>query len=508
MLSDTHHGTLTGAPREARQHQGKPLARHPRLNQANSAWFVFVPAGFFSALAGVIENSPAIPIFTCFILGITLIILRSVRLPPDDRNVLMEIFAWGFLIRIIFAIALYYYLISFTGEPYLGGGDDSLYELIGEQYLARLKILDLPINRLRHPGYPLFLAILRQFANLIGGYHGLLSRIANAAFGGLICSFIYILCLNIFSKNIAKLSALLTILFPSFIFYSAVQLRDVIIAFLFVYAMAQFSIFYKFGKSSGLFHSTLACVIMLYFRTQYSFLLFSILFLCLSMSMLFDKSNMRTYRWQKLMILSLVFCCIYYISSHISIGKGFDSVTDESSYHMSVFEEGHIESRVMAQRDRALGAKDAEGGLGYALISHLPLGSGYIIMPTIAFIMPYPPWTALQSRSENPLRFIYFINAVSWTLLMPLCLLGIAYSIPKNWVDSLIILIPMILILAVSSIGGFQYRYKLPSLIFSMPFVSIAIIGIRNNLINYGYAFWGLMQTSLILAYLIAKVVF
>ena len=97
-------------------------------------------------------------------------------------------------------------------------------------------------------------------------------------------------------------------------------------------------------------------------------------------------------------------------------------------------------------------------------------------MPLIAFIMPYPPWLALFTPS--PVRFLYFINNMAWTLLMPICLLGWIEGLRRWLPENLLVSAPMVLVLISAGVGGFTDRYKLAVIPFALVFGALGLVSI------------------------------
>ena len=81
---------------------------------------------------GIIEATPAISIFIIVFFFLGIIIISLFRLNQNEIAFLHSIFAWGYLLRLLYGIMLYYWLISIHQDPFLGGGDDKLYDSLGK----------------------------------------------------------------------------------------------------------------------------------------------------------------------------------------------------------------------------------------------------------------------------------------------------------------------------------------------------------------------------------------
>lgn len=499
MLFDKHNDALAGLPKDGIKHKENHEARHPQTGLLNSAWFVLVPAGLVSSLAGVLENSPAIPVFTCLIFFITLCMLSLVRLSPHNRNLFMSIFAWAFLLRIVYAIALYYWLLYSRGEPFLGGGDDALYEAWSEQFFARWQQADFYLPP-RHPGYPFILVLIRYAAQYVGGYHTMLPPLINACVGGLLAAFTFRLAYNIYGHATAVIAGLIVAVFPSLIYYSSVQLRDIIIAFLFVLAAFHVSQFVNCGRISSIASAILAAAILLYFRVIYGYLVFGALGLSLLACLVFQHGrSTRNHRLKIVTFAAGTFILAAYLQKENSASLEF--ITGNDAILQPFEQEGFIADKIDARRSHGIAAAD-EMSLGRIFQQHLPFGIGLAILPMIALIMPYPPWAALYSPS--PLMLILLINNLAWTVVMPLCIIGMLVVIRKRFPENLVILLPMIF-LYIALTGNFTDRYKLPALPFVLIFGAIGWSWIRHN--QAGYRCYFGIQIGLLALYGLAKAV-
>lgn len=187
----------------------------------NTYYLVFL-LYFSSVIVGAIEGEPIIVYLTIILLFVGFFIIENGYGNSIDSQYLHAIFVWGFFIRILYSFALYYWLLSSRGDPYLGGGDDRQYDMDGQLLFEGFikNHYDIFNNYTNHPGYPFLNGILHYIGWMFGGYHLLVPRIFNAFIGSLIAPYVYILSRNIYDRYIAILSAVIVMLFPYFVFYS------------------------------------------------------------------------------------------------------------------------------------------------------------------------------------------------------------------------------------------------------------------------------------------------
>ena len=439
----------------------------------NTYYLVFL-LYFSSVIVGAIEGEPIIVYLTIILLFVGFFIIENGYGNSIDSQYLHAIFVWGFFIRILYSFALYYWLLSSRGDPYLGGGDDRQYDMDGQLLFEGFikNHYDIFNNYTNHPGYPFLNGILHYIGWMFGGYHLLVPRIFNAFIGSLIAPYVYILSRNIYDRYIAILSAVIVMLFPYFVFYSSIQLRDIIIVFLFVFCVAQLSQHVRFGKYLSILKIVISVIILTLFRSAYGLALIFILLICLLAFVFFDKSKTRAYRLQKIIIISfLVLISISYI---VYING---SLNDLMFGEMK--QDGFADDKISRMREASIYTGSNSSSLGSSLLKKSYGGAEYILIPAIALIMPYPPWDSLFN--PGPLMFIDFINNLSWTLLMPLTFIGLfklfRINIPKN----LFLIVPLIVILTFSSTIGFELRYRLAAYPFAIIIATIGFISVFHK---------------------------
>ena len=188
-------------------------------------------------LAFAVEN------FAVLILSvISLLVINfffSYLAPKDciapSRNIALVVYFIGVLYLMFFML----YYPTLYGIPYIKGGSDDLGTFEGgSQMLASMghftTVADVRAYvRTSHPGYNVLLANLIRVAEGIDSYHTTLPRLINILCTAVISGFTYILGIHIgLSKKIARLAAILFGIYPSVLFFSAVVVRSLIIAFL------------------------------------------------------------------------------------------------------------------------------------------------------------------------------------------------------------------------------------------------------------------------------------
>ena len=439
----------------------------------NTYYLVFL-LYIVSVIIVVIEGEPIIVYSVIILFFIGYFIIEKGYGKSVDSQYLHAIFAFGFFIRILYTFALYYWLISARGDPYLGGGDDMQYEMDGKLLFEGVikNNYDIFNNYTNHGGYPFLNGILHYIGWMCGGYHLLVPRIFNAFIGSLIAPYVYILSRNLYDHYIAVLSGIITMLFPDFIYYSSVQLRDIIIVFLFIFSVAQLSLYVRYGKYLSIIKIVISIVIMTLFRSVYGLSLIFVLFICLLAFVLFDKSSTKVFRLQKITIISFF---VGFLVAYIIYNNGFVS----NLMFGEISQEGFADDKVSRMKEASIYAGANSHSLGSSLLKKGYGGAEYIILPAISLMMPYPPWDPLFY--PGPIMFIAFINNLSWTLLMPLSFIGLHKLIRANFSKNSFLIVPLIVVLILSSSIGFDQRYKLPAYPFAIIIATIGFVSVFHK---------------------------
>lgn len=477
-----------------------PGARRARAS--SSVPLVAVPVLLICAAVGIHEVAPAIPLAALALLAVSLLILRWESGGDPDARLIQGTFAWGYLIRIVCAIFVFYWLTSTRGEPFLGGGDDAEYEWTGRELYRLWSQGDytLPFYMRNNPGYFVVMAVICQVGEWLGGYHTLLPRIVNACIGGLVAPYLFLLARNVVGRRVAVAASLLAMGYPEFIFYSAVQLRDILIVFLFVFAMSHLTRFTVQGKTGGLVLALAGTISTFYLRATYGYLLLGGLAACLMASLLFQGGKVRRHRWGKAAFLGVA---VFLLFSYL---KGSESqnylLANEGGTLLRPLESEYVSGQISQHRETKLSVAGDES-LGAKFLTKIPFKIGFLVLPLVAFIMPYPPWYALTV--PDPLMFAYFVNALAWTLLMPLGLIGLRAGWRTRFSGYLPVLIPLVLVLVASCSGGFQQRYKLPAMPFILVFAAVGWQGLSVEFRANRNRFYVWVQLGIATAYFGAK---
>jgi 4-amino-4-deoxy-L-arabinose transferase-like glycosyltransferase len=159
---------------------------------------------------------------------------RWMNLP--EKILKKRIFRISLLVRIIYAIASYYFYLHMTGQPFeYETADSSAYHEEGIWY-AEMFSKGMLFNYLSNvgnysdQGYPFYLSIIY----VITGNNILMARIVTAVFGAFTAVLIYKLGKRSFGEDAGRMAGIMAMLLPNFIYYNGLHLKEVIMVFLLV----------------------------------------------------------------------------------------------------------------------------------------------------------------------------------------------------------------------------------------------------------------------------------
>lgn len=156
---------------------------------------------------------------SCMIGGSTVIIVfRSSHLFP--------LFLVGFLLRVLLAIGVYYYLMNYYGFRGFEGNDDLYWDTTAKAILSGRLGWDQALRESFSAGFSLLTASIYKFA----GLNPLGPRIVNSMFGALIPIVSYWLTLELFNDcKLARKVAVWLVFLPVLLFWSTAFHKDILI---------------------------------------------------------------------------------------------------------------------------------------------------------------------------------------------------------------------------------------------------------------------------------------
>jgi len=470
---------------------------------------VLLLAIFLCSLFSFKEGVLSISLFSIFfsIIGISIVQVAS---KGFNKNYLMKVFLWGYSLRVLTAIGLYLFLVTFRGEPFLGGGDDYNYNIVGNrvgEFWAHYGLCSLEATSLRrttlawiaNPGYFYVVAFFYYISHYLGGGHLLVPIFLNCLLGGLIPIFVYKVTLRVYgNQEMSKISALLAAFLPNMVLFSSVLLKDMIIVFLITLIIWYIIKFYLDGGVYSLIMLFLSAVPLIYFRKLVLFVLFISIGLFFLWTSFFSKKKKVT----------RVPVAIFTI---IGIGLLFSLYPKQNLYEQSPSFVGFIspeiiKSRVFFNIQRAINLPESLGGESLTKIAYTsPWYLELLLRPLALLIVPFPPWRLLFDRPlPDSANIVYFPGTLVWYILMPLFVFGIIHSVrfiirEKSPPASFICGLTLILFFAIASYE-ITLRYRLMCMPSAIILIAMEISHhLRpKDLVPFYVTFYSLLTTTYI----------
>ncbi len=447
---------------------------------------------FLCGMVGMTEGSASIPLYALilFMMGVAAVRLEAGY--PEERAFMQKIFTFGYITRIVYAVSIYFALIYLRGEPFLGGGDDNEYEKWGGILSSNWFSGDFSTPReiSDHPGYPVINGILHFSAHFLGGYHILISRFANGLLGALIAVYIYKIAMKLFDARTARISSWLAAFFPELLFFSSVQLKDIVVTFFFVFSVSRYLDYRATGRIGNVALAAAAVVPISYIRNEYAVLLAVVLGLSLAVYIFSDgpAGTIEKDKRQDWAVLSAFLLLLAYLHYH----GGISGEVNHSP--MTIMERIH-----RYNKHTFSGAES--GSLGASFFTNMPFPVRVVIFPFLMVLMPYPPWWVFSS--DSPVNALLFADAVFWLFLIPFWTIGLFSLVRKGITKTFPVVALMMGVLILSGVSYFNERYRLPAMPFA---VIVATVGVLYTSKRFWTKIYYIeLQIWLMTAYLIMK---
>ena len=405
----------------------QPL-KNIRIKQRNSSFavsLVLFAISFFGVSAFAYMNTTAgsavvALLFIFFVSGLCWSSILTYELAKDSAADFNATFLRAFIVRIIFAVILYYFLVYFEGAPYLGGGDDQHYYENG---------LDAPrwfivsgygrgsiVSNLLRPDNEIYfyiIYVISLFGIKMGGVDQLLPILLNCFVGAMVPVYVSLLG-NKFQlgKKGVQIATNLAIWSPDFILYSSVVLRDVFIVLSFLVALYHFFklLYVGFSLKDLLVFSFLFFWFIPGLRRQ------MFLLLLLIIPIIWLISNWRApKRFSRLVTIILIGVTLF-------AGLSLYEISDLQSA---------VQVNAVAQQYGELGREGAaQSSLG-ASILNLPSFLSAPLFGILNFITPFPPGAQFLF-APSVKSFVEALGGIFQYILLPYYIIGIVCLFRKS----------------------------------------------------------------------------
>jgi hypothetical protein len=372
-----------------------------------------------------------------------------------ERN----IFWWGMFFRFLFV--LYLYLLTYTLAPgsfpfEMNAADSWTYHLTAVKlsdtsFANYYSVLLDQMETKSDFGYPVYQSLIYK----LFGVYTLPVRLINCLVGSYTVLLLSRMARYLFSEKHARLTGVIAMIFPSLLWFGAIQLKETMMIFLVV------SVFYHAIKMNSIHRISAKSVIII---ILFSFLLFyfrTFLAVLVIMSVLayFGLSSMRRLNFRKVFILLVVFFGCVFMINESGLFRDINQTYSEG-------EEGDFFSRNLQSE------KDRLGNISYKEAAVAP----FIIAGS--FITPFPSFLNTEER-QIPI-IAHFQNEMIRNLMYYFAFLGLIFLLRKNFRNSSILILFSFGYLYVITAAGnsFLDRFHLPL----VPFLIIAMtVGMLNS---------------------------
>jgi len=395
-----------------------------------------------------------------------------------DGKFLLQLFIVGFSIRFLFTFVLFFILKALNqplfAAEYEGFSDDLSYHMIASEIVDSWRRGNLFPDLLfrTNPGYP----FLCSFLYFIFGLNTLLVRLVNCFFSALIPVLCYLVSKRLYDAQIAKISAFLALLFPTFITFPFLQYRDIILATLIMLFVWRMVTLQTESKLIDILQACFLLIIIFAFRSYAAFMLAIVMGLAL-----FFAAHTIEFK-----IAILVTLIIFTLFIGIFYEAGGSPLMNEETFF-------DILNMKMGAGQNLLRHNTLPF---YKLNNRFALSLANILL---VLTRPFP-------GKKLDLGTLMAPGMIAWYFIIPAVIFGIFYSIRYKTKNTLILYSFVLLTLAAIGIllVGNSYRYRMQIMPINFIFASVGFRYFQKwrflyfcYLIFFGFLFIGYLSYKL-----------
>ena len=382
-----------------------------------------------------------------------------------------KLFTTALIIRVIYVVCSYWFYNQMTGSPFeFHPGDVMFYNSVGKEGARYLRIADFNVvnylfstgnlSELSDSGYPIYLS----FVYAIFDDSIFLTRILKAVWSAWTCVLVYKLASRNFGEAVGRMSAILCMLMPNFIYYCGIHLKETEMVFLIVlfaeradYAMRAKQLDWK----ALIIAIVVACILFL-FRTA----LAAVAMISLATTLMLSSRKVLSLS-KKIAIGSFVVLAMF-----ATVGNQLMREAEEL-----LANSGDNQSNSMAWRATRKGGNE------------LAKYAGAAVFAPMIFTIPFP--TLVDTEGQENQRMIHGGNYVKniTSALTIFALFSLLMS--GNWRRHVLIISIGCGYLIVIALSAFAHseRFHLPALPFALILAAYGI-SILGNKQKKWYNYW------------------
>lgn len=368
------------------------------------------------------------------------------ELDSGERQLLRRLLFYGFLVRVVVALAL-----EFSGFSTRLAPDEETYGGAGwRTALYWMDEVSLPDWRM-FSKQPLGYFYINAAFFYVFGHTEIPLKLVNALLGALTGRYVYLIARDLFGSSVATRSAQFAAFFPSLVLWSSVNIRDVWVIFLILFVSWHSLRIVKGGSLLALVHVGLGVYAITFFR---DYLFFVVALPPVMAFLIGTRGNLgRNFFFAMLAAVGVLYL--------MERGAGAGAVP-----HMS------LESLSQVRQDMAQGAGSAFqqnvdiSTPGRALL-FLPVGIVYFLFSPF----PWQMTSLLKLFSLPEMLLMYYLT--------PSIVRGIVHTVRHHLREALQVLLLTALLTVSYALGegnvGTLYRHRAQAILFYLMFASVGL---------------------------------
>ena len=371
-----------------------------------------------------------------------------------------RIFWIALIIRVIWVIFAYFFYISQTGKPFeFGAADSQGYDGLAMDGARSFMQGNFNIPKIfpslsfSDYGYPTYLS----FIYLITGNSIIIARLLKAVLSAWTCVLIYRLASRNFGDNVGKIAAVLCLLWPNFIYYTGLHLKETEMVFLTVLFIERIDYLIRLPKFDFRYAilPIFIAIVLFSFRTVLGA---AALFALFSTLLLSNSKDLKRGGKRFVLLIWVLIAVSFFLGGRISTEL-----------------ENTWKNRTANQSISMTNRAEIEGGNKFA-----GKASAMMFAPTI-FIIPIP--TMLSVETQENQQLIHGGNFVKDVLAFFFLFAIVLLIKSKRWREYVLIEAFWVSYIAVIAFSAFAQseRFHQPAMPFFMILAAYGITNVTNK---------------------------
>lgn len=394
----------------------------------------------------------------------------------SDELFRKELFSTALIIRILYVIFAYYFYIWMTGKPFeFEAGDSEGYhdDAIWILDMFESGTLGTYFSGFKHgvsdSGFPIWLSVIYYFTfkSII------MARLVNALVGAFMCVLIYQLSRRNFGEAAGRISAVLSMLLPTLIFYCGLHTKETVMVFFLVAFTERADFFLRLRtiKTWNLLFVISLGAVLFFFRTVLAVAAWFALFSAL----LFSTERLIGPARKSIYITWFVIAFLVLVSGQIRTEV-----------------EGYVKDRFTNQQKKMNNFATRQGSNKLAQYGTTAVFAPLVLFapfPTLVYIKDQPNAMMINGNSFTRNIYSFFVIIALITLYKK-----------KLLTQHILIIVLLLSYLAILSMSGYALseRFHMPAVAFMLIFAGYGVTQMNNKNVRYYIPFLVLMGALII----------